>query len=559
MTLIGGILLEPTTADSLLVSFLIRVIFELHQDHPNPSNVGLVNFDSQNLSYIPTELMKHVTDVTFLNIDIKEQRTETKAIQYAPILVHAFGISKPNGPSEESPIQSEVLKILEYFKLIEKTKNIIVLLDAYGVKPTELDLLAKTYQHFGAIDIIYVLLKMKEPIVIRLNDMSTEFVKLSTFAKIEQLFPDRLANMSGRPYKVACLENPPLSFRSPATNRTIGIDVEFIDMIAKHQHTVADYRYTAQPIELFEPWHSTEIDFATYRIILTEQAYKFALLFLPNQYLWCLAVPKTYNRILHQQILWPYTTDMWLLIGTIVICFLLYRLLLKHTLQRRHPNAFPIINTPLHILRILLLFLLSEYYTALLSSNLGLSKLPAYPRTFEQFKKSTIPLIVHRPESYEFLRNNEDLMSRTIRWNFSQRYDPTRLAVVQLCDLFPYTIRATTRLVGKELSHHHYHLIEKPVKCAICMSPFRQTSPLLSRFQMYVRRLYEAGVWDFVVRKWTSFPMQPIGFEALDSSMLKLEHFAPVYIVGGYLYLLCVGVFLLEIITHRILRRLNGH
>uniref|UniRef100_A0A182UWY2 Uncharacterized protein n=1 Tax=Anopheles merus TaxID=30066 RepID=A0A182UWY2_ANOME len=297
---------------------------------------------------------------------------------YTAMLTSSLGLSqvpfypttiqdKPNGPSEESPIQSEVLKILEYFKLIEKTKNIIVLLDAYGVKPTELDLLAKTYHHFGAIDIIYVLLKMKEPVIIRLNDMSTEFVKLSTFAGIEQLFPDRLANMSGRPYKVACLENPPLSFRSPATNRTIGIDVEFVDMIAKHQHTVADYKYSAQPIELFEPWHSTEMDFATYRIILTEQAYKFALLFLPNQYLWCLAVPKTYNRILHQQILWPYTTDMWLLIGTI-----------------------------------------------------------------------------------------------------------------------------------------------------------------------------------------------PMGFEVLDSSMLKLEHFAPIYIVGGYLYLLCVGVFLLEIIIHRILRRLNG-
>uniref|UniRef100_A0A8W7PXN9 Uncharacterized protein n=1 Tax=Anopheles coluzzii TaxID=1518534 RepID=A0A8W7PXN9_ANOCL len=706
-----------------------------------------------------------------------EQRTETKAIHYAPILVHAFGISKPNGPSEESPIQSEVLKILEYFKLIEKTKNIIVLLDAYGVKPTELDLLAKTYQHFGAIDIIYVLLKMKEPIVIRLNDMSTEFVKLSTFAKIEQLFPDRLANMSGRPYKVACLENPPLSFRSPATNRTIGIDVEFIDMIAKHQHTVADYRYTAQPIELFEPWHSTEIDFATYRIILTEQAYKFALLFLPNhidlrqdgcqlqslntpivihaitsfhwmknklyilkdvldtlqhfglygkskklivlidmnrvtmaelkvlkesfqhagaidilyvlehsnfnqlnimvparhnrttlvhrsaessieqlfpdrlsnlsgqpykvacienrpltyrdassgriigidvdfidiiakhqrtvalfkhtadpikqfkswydvefdmatfrvphgglaypftplyfpnQFRWCLAVPKTYDRVIHDQVIWPYQPSLWAMLLSLAAFLIVYRLFLRQPIQHQYPDVFPTIDTPLQLLRMLLLFLMTEYYTAKLTAILGLSEVPIYPRTLAEFSSSPIPLLASHRSGYQYLIDNPQVHAKTIEWNFSAQYDPTGMALLQLCDLFPFTIGDTTQIMGKRLSHHHFHLIDEPISTSICISPFRKTSPRLVRFQQYVTRLNEAGIWDQLVSKWMLKDGRVSVAHGADkrtsfrSSILELFHFVPVYVIGGYLYTSALIIFILEHLVYRLQQR----
>ncbi|EDO63874.1 AGAP006440-PA [Anopheles gambiae str. PEST] len=814
---------EPFTTTVTMVPFgklnprLKR--FQMYVNRLNEAGIWTYLVKKWNLKASGTQVVYEPDDVDalFLSLEHFVPRTETKAIHYAPILVHAFGISKPNGPSEESPIQSEVLNILEYFKLIEKTKNIIVLLDAYGVKPTELDLLAKTYHHFGAIDIIYVLLKMKEPIVIRLNDMSTEFVKLSTFARIEQLFPDRLANMSGRPYKVACLENPPLSFRSPATNRTIGIDVEFIDMIAKHQHTVADYRYTAQPIELFEPWHSTEIDFATYRIILTEQAYKFALLFLPNQNLWCLAVPKTYNRILHQQILWPYTTDMWLLIGTIVICFLLidlrqdgcqlqslntpivihavtsfqwmknklyilkdvldtlqhfglygkskklivlidmnrvtmaelkvlkesyqhagaidilyvlehsnfnqlnimiptrhnrttlvhrsaessieqlfpdrlsnqsgqpykvacienrpltyrdassgriigidvdfidiiakhqrtvaqfkhtadpikqfkswydvefdmatyrvpdgglaypfaplyfpnqfrwclavpktydrvihdqviwpyqpplwamilslaaflivYRLFLRQPIQHQYPDVFPAIDTPLQLLRMLLLFLMTEYYTAKLTAILGLSEVPIYPRTLAEFSSSPIPLLASHRSGYQYLIDNPQVHAKTIEWNFSAQYDPTGMALLQLCDLFPFTIGDTTQIMGKRLSHHHYHLIDEPISTSICISPFRKTSPRLVRFQQYVTRLNEAGIWDQLVSKWMLKDGRVSVAHGADkrtsfrSSILELFHFVPVYVIGGYLYTSALIIFILEHLVYRLQQR----
>uniref|UniRef100_A0A182PIE3 Ionotropic glutamate receptor C-terminal domain-containing protein n=1 Tax=Anopheles epiroticus TaxID=199890 RepID=A0A182PIE3_9DIPT len=280
---------------------------------------------------------------------------------------------------------------------------------------------------------------------------------------------------------------------------------------------------------------------------------------MPSQYRWCLAVPKTYNRILHQQVFEPYATDLWVMIAIIACGYLLYNLCLKDALQRRHPNAFPIVNTPLHILRILLLFLLTEYYTALLSSNLGLSLMPSYPKTLGQFQKSTIPLITKRPDLYHFLLSNPDLLARTITWNLSKRYDPTGLALILLCDLFPYTISQTSQLLSKELSRHHYHMINEPVQSIISVSPFLRTSPLLPRFQLYVDRLYEAGIWDYVVRKWTLGAMHPTtsGNNALDLSILTLEHFLPVFIVGGYLYLLAIGIFLLEVIIYRILRSLN--
>uniref|UniRef100_A0A182YPC1 Uncharacterized protein n=1 Tax=Anopheles stephensi TaxID=30069 RepID=A0A182YPC1_ANOST len=535
-----------SVAVAMLVSFLVRAILELHNNSSIPSTVGLANFNAHRLNYVPAQLMQRASMTTFLNIDTSQNSSMPRAPIHTPILVHAFSTGESRAP--EQTIQTEVLNTLETFGLIGREKKIIVVLDPYVVKPTELDSLAKTYLYFGALDIIYVLVKVDELVIVRLNDMATEFVEHSTTDRAEELFPDRLTNLTGRPYRVLYLQNPPLSFRSISTNKTIGIDVDFFDMIAHHQHTVVEYRYTDKPIKPFDPWHNTTVDFANYRIVLKAPRQEFALLFLPNQYRWCLAVPKTYNRILHQQILWPYAADVWLLIAVMFVGFLLYNLFLKRALQHRFPVAFPIVNTPLHILRILLLFLLTEYYTALLSSNLGLSLLPAYPRTFEQFQKSGVPIIVIRPESYHFIRNSPEMMARTVRWNLSDRYNPAGFAVLQLCDLFSYTIRSTTRLLGKELNRHHYHLIEQPVQSSICMSPFRRSSPLLSRFQMYVRRLYEAGIWNHLVDKWTWDPLDVVdaGNAMPDVSMLGLEHFVPVYIVGGYLYLIAIGIFLLE-------------
>uniref|UniRef100_A0A182WC47 Uncharacterized protein n=1 Tax=Anopheles minimus TaxID=112268 RepID=A0A182WC47_9DIPT len=535
MDLVQAFSQHNSSVAAMLISFLIRVIMELQQNHPIPSTIGLVNFNAHNLNYIPAYLIKRVSTGTFVNIDLNRHSSNLSSTPFTPILLHAFSTSHTR--PKASPIQTEVLNTLQTFGLIGKEKRIIVILDPYLVKPTELDLLAKTYHHFGAIDIIYVLVKKDELVVVRLNDMATEFVMMSTNDHVADLFPDRLTNLSGRPYKVAYLENPPLSLRGTSTNGTIGIDIEFIDMIAKHQRTVAEYRYTPKPIKLFDPWHATTIDFATYCEEFPNQEQNVSLLFLPKQQRWCLAVPKTYNRILHEKFLWLYAVDGWVLIVFIVVCFLLYNLFFKSILQNRFPEAFPRINTPIHVLRIFLLFMVTEYYTALLSSNLSLSQLSLYPRTLERFQKCNIPLLVAHPESYHFIHNNTEMMARTVRWNLSQRYDPAGMALLELCDVFPYTIRASTKQLGRELNHHHYHLIKEPVKSTICISPFRRTSPVLVRFQMYARRLHEAGIWEHLVQKWTWSTTNVSNNALPDGSMLQMEHFIPVYIIGGYLYL----------------------
>uniref|UniRef100_A0A182QGA6 Ionotropic glutamate receptor L-glutamate and glycine-binding domain-containing protein n=1 Tax=Anopheles farauti TaxID=69004 RepID=A0A182QGA6_9DIPT len=478
------------------------------------------------LSYIPAQLIQHVSSTAYISIDFtKNHSFATTGSIYAPILVHAFSTS--GGHQQVWPIQTEVLTALEVFRLLGREKHIIVVLDAYQVKPSELDLLAKTYHHFGAIDIIYVLIKLEELIVIRLNSVATEFHIHSIHDPLDRLFPDRLANLSGRPYRVACLENPPLSFRSHS-NRTIGIDIDFIDIIAEHQHTVAEYNYTTQAVKVFEPWHSTAIDFATYRISLQDLEYHYEPLFFPNQFLWCLAVPKAYNQNHHLKILWPGTTDLWVLIIACFTCSGVYAWFLKNWLQTRFPAAYPIINTFARIWRVLLLFLLTEYYTAALSSDLGISQLPVYPRTLQEFVKSEIPLIVASPDSYQFLHDNPTLTSRTTAWNLKHRYGPSRLALVQLCDLFPYTVQTTTKIMGKQLNRHQYHLIEQPVKSAIRVSLFRRTSPLV--------------VWkrqtEYV--EWSMWKRQTHANDDETHTLLELKHYMPIYIAGGYLYLLAV-------------------
>uniref|UniRef100_A0A182SSE5 Uncharacterized protein n=1 Tax=Anopheles maculatus TaxID=74869 RepID=A0A182SSE5_9DIPT len=175
-----------------------------------------------------------------------------------------------------------------------------------------------------------------------------------------------------------------------------------------------------------------------------------------------------------------------------------------------------------------------EYYTAKLTAILGLSLIPVYPKTLIEFANSPIPLLVSHSNDYQYLLDNPEVYSKTIEWNFSEKYDPTGLALLQLCDLFPFTIDDTTDHLGKRLTYHHYHLIEEPISTAICLSPFRKTSPRLERFQLYVTRLHEAGIWNHLVKKWMlkdghvlpDFKVQER--TSFKSSILELLHFVPV-------------------------------
>uniref|UniRef100_A0A182FFA9 Ionotropic glutamate receptor L-glutamate and glycine-binding domain-containing protein n=1 Tax=Anopheles albimanus TaxID=7167 RepID=A0A182FFA9_ANOAL len=475
--------------------------------------------------------------------DLLRNNTEPAQFNVALVL-YAFFSSQHE--LQYYSLRKSVHTLLKAFYLFGKSKKVVVLLDPLAVKQSELNLLAYTFSEYGIVDAIYVMVMIKDLSIIRLDLKRKEFIPLSTNDSVEQLFPDGLSNLSGMPYRVACFYNPPLTYRANYTNRIVGIDVDFIDIIAKHQSTVAEYLYTQQPIRTIGRWQDKPFDFATYRIELDEEDVPFSSLYFPNQHRWCLAVPKTYNRIIHEQVIWPYASDLWLLIAGLSVFFVLYRMVLQRALRQNFPAAFGIINPPVHLMRILLLFLLSEYYTAMLTAILGQSNIATYPRTLAEFSKSSIPLLASEPKRMQYLEDHPEIRARTIQWNYSRTYDPTTLSLVQLCDLFPFTIAETTRVVGRQLDHHHFHLIKEPIKSVITWSPFRQTSPLLQRFQAYVTRLHEAGIWDHLVRKWTLNNGKKLVINR-SVSMLQLEHFIPVYIVGGYLYLIAIGILLVEI------------
>lgn len=461
-------------------------------------------------------------------------------------------------------ILKDVLDTLQHFGLYGKSKKLIVLIDMNRVTMAELKVLKESFQHAGAIDILYVLEHSnfnQLNIMVPARHNRTTLVHRSAESSIEQLFPDRLSNLSGQPYKVACIENRPLTYRDASSGRIIGIDVDFIDIIAKHQRTVALFKHTADPIKQFKSWYDVEFDMATFRVPHGGLAYPFTPLYFPNQFRWCLAVPKTYDRVIHDQVIWPYQPSLWAMLLSLAAFLIVYRLFLRQPIQHQYPDVFPTIDTPLQLLRMLLLFLMTEYYTAKLTAILGLSEVPIYPRTLAEFSSSPIPLLASHRSGYQYLIDNPQVHAKTIEWNFSAQYDPTGMALLQLCDLFPFTIGDTTQIMGKRLSHHHFHLIDEPISTSICISPFRKTSPRLVRFQQYVTRLNEAGIWDQLVSKWMLKDGRVSVAHGADkrtsfrSSILELFHFVPVYVIGGYLYTSALIIFILEHLVYRLQQR----
>uniref|UniRef100_A0A182M5I2 Ionotropic glutamate receptor L-glutamate and glycine-binding domain-containing protein n=1 Tax=Anopheles culicifacies TaxID=139723 RepID=A0A182M5I2_9DIPT len=544
---------------SLLVSFLVRIIHQLHCKRSSPFTVGLVNFNaSQNFDYIPARLMQQVSTVTFVNIDLRQNNSQVQSLN-TRVVIHA--VTNFSWISNKISILVETLELIQNLGLYGKSKKVIILVDLRTVKLTEFEVLKQSYHHVGAIDILYVLERSGQlNIMAPALNKPSKLVARSRHDSLADLFPDRLSNLRGHPYKIACIENRPLTYRT-ADGRIIGIDVDFIDIIAKHQNTIAVYEYTKNPIKLFTNSYDIKYDLATYRVKHEGLGYPFKPLYFPNQFRWCIAVPKTYNRVIHEQVIWPYTPSLWTLILLFATFFVVYQLMLKQLFETHFPNAFPIVNTPLQILRIMLLFLLSEYYTAKLTAILGLSEIPIYPKSLAEFASSPIPLIVSGSNEYQYLLDNPEVHAKTIEWNFTKKYDPSGLALLQLCDLFPFTIDDTTQHLGKRHSYHHYHLIDEPISTSICLSPFRKTSPRLERFQLYVRRLNEAGIWDHLMSKWVLKDGRvSSGFKAQErksfkSSILQLQHFIPVYVIAGYLYLIAPIIFILELVVHRLHRR----
>uniref|UniRef100_A0A6E8W9X7 Ionotropic glutamate receptor C-terminal domain-containing protein n=1 Tax=Anopheles coluzzii TaxID=1518534 RepID=A0A6E8W9X7_ANOCL len=546
---------EHQAGNTILISFLLRVIAELHSNQSNPATIGLANFNTGDFDFIPAQLGKRVSTATFLNIDFNKSYKKPSAT-HMPILLHTF--SKHMVP--HSTTQSQLNNILQTFNLFAKEKKVIVLVKAPVAIRQDFFALVKAYETLGVIDIIYLIVTDDDLSVVGMNMASTTLIRYNHSDKAQTLFPDRLANLSSRPYYVACYEDPPTTFKDK-NNKTIGSAIALIDIIAKHQSTNARYFYTKNAETVFKHGQTTSIDLATYRFIRTIASPPYSLLQMSPMFHWCIAVPRQYRRILHEQVVWPFAIDLWVLAGGLVAFFALYQSVLARILATRCPTVYSIVNIPLQTLKILLLFLLSEYYTAILSSNLGLSQLPAYPKTLTEFYLTKLSIMYHHRRILTEIQSQ--ISSRVVMVNTTQPYEPSQFAILQLCDRFRHTIGKTTKLYGKQTSHHQFHLIAEPIRSLLSLSPFRKSSPRFSRFQQYVSRLNEAGIGDYLWRQWNEKASDELssGEEDTDeqnTSMLELDHFVPVFINGCYLYIVAFAVFIMEHAIHRIQQAFNN-
>ena len=370
---------EHLAGNTILINFLLRVIAELHINQSNPATIGLADFNTADFDFIPAQLGKRVSTATFLNINFNENY-RTPSATHMPILLHAF--SKHMVP--HSITQNQLNNILQTFELFAKEKKVIVLVKSPVNSLQDFVALVKAYETLGVIDIIYLFVTDDDLSIVGMNMASTTLIRYNHHDTVQTLFPDRLANLSSRPYYVACYEDPPTTFKDK-NNKTVGSAVALIDIIAKRQSTNARYFYTQKAQTVFKHGQITSIDMATYRLVKTTPNPPYSLLQMLPMFRWCIAVSKQYRRIFHEQVVWPFAIDLWVLAGGLVAFFALYQLVLARILATQCPTVHSIVNIPLQLLKILLLFLLSEYYIAILSSNLGLSQLPAYPKTLTEY------------------------------------------------------------------------------------------------------------------------------------------------------------------------------
>uniref|UniRef100_A0A182PTJ5 Uncharacterized protein n=1 Tax=Anopheles epiroticus TaxID=199890 RepID=A0A182PTJ5_9DIPT len=470
---------------------------KLHNNQSTVGTIGLVNFNAPEVDFIPEQLEKHVSTAAFLNIDFnRHYRASTP--YYIPILLHAFADN-----TTLSSMYTNMEHILDTLDLLDKEKKVIVIVNSDVISSNDVFNIANTYVILGVINIIYVLVTSKIVYVVGFNSMYTEIIRYTLLDSAQTLFPNRGRNLSMRPYYVVCYEDPTFTFKN-RDNKTVGSTIDFVDIIAKHQSTSVQYIYTSTPETVFLPGKITPIDFATYRLIGIGERRSYTVMQLPVMFKLCIAVPKQYTRIFHQQVIWPFSMNLWILLACFVIFFAFYQTILQDILAQRYPSIYSVIHIPLQILKIMLLFLLllSEYYTAMLTSNLGLSMLPTYPRTLSEFLRSDMPIIYSNETFVANIILPPNLLSKAVALQPSQSYKPSEYAVLVLCDRFRYGIAYVTKRFGNQASYHQFHLINDPVRTLVTISPFRKTSSRLHSFKHYASMLTEAGIWEYLVQKW---------------------------------------------------------
>uniref|UniRef100_A0A182MHF6 Ionotropic glutamate receptor L-glutamate and glycine-binding domain-containing protein n=1 Tax=Anopheles culicifacies TaxID=139723 RepID=A0A182MHF6_9DIPT len=469
-----------------------------------------------------------------------------------PSLVIKFSADKVNANHENS---YNLLYIFEYLHVKGTEKNIIVLIEGDDfMEASSLVPLVRIFTSYGALDVLYVIVHPAAFTILRFDNAITYYVQLSSNSPLDGLFPERFLDLRGRPYLVAWYDNEPMTFRR--NNDVVGVDVDFINIIANHQNTYVEYTTGVSANS------QRTIDFATYRLGDTGYwSQKSTPLYFPNPFRWCLAVPRSYQRIVSGQIIRPFSLHLWILLLVLATVYLGYKSLLIQLLRRQYPAVFQIINAPIKLLVLLLHFMVLESYIAMLTKQLELLHVPSFPKTLEEFSESSIPLLLPVPNLFDYLKHNPNHADQLINWNRSAKYDPARLGILQMCDLFESTIEDTTALIGKRLDKHQFYLITQPVLTTSMVSPFRKDSPLVHTFQRYVNRLNEAGVWMHLVSKWTYRPRAPKHISPVENPhdaetlFLELMHVVPIYIIAAQLLVLSLIVFIMEHIVFKIISR----
>uniref|UniRef100_A0A6E8VQ53 Solute-binding protein family 3/N-terminal domain-containing protein n=1 Tax=Anopheles coluzzii TaxID=1518534 RepID=A0A6E8VQ53_ANOCL len=541
---------ERSTTAALLISVLVRIINKT--DRFGSNAVALFNFNTHCMDHVPDQLLKQISTITLLNYDSSPLIKDT--FERPNFFLHIHGYKVAANVTTNGIITQQV-KMLNLYRLFGTTERVVVVFDQTVPEPNPLHKVAALYHRHGVINVIYIVVFRAQLQVFKLDRQYKAFIEVPITASLQTLFPDRLSNLSGQPYMVATYENPPKSY-ADSSRRIVGADIELIAIIAHHQSTFAFFNYSTKPGPIFVPWDDRTFDFATYRIIYKGAVqYPFSSLLFPDRHSSCIVVPRRYHRVLQEQVIWPFALDLWALSGGLAAFYVWYLLVLAPHLRQHRRDMYDLVNTPLHMFRIVLLFLLTEYYTAMLTSSLGLSQLPFYPTTIQEFLITPTPLLVLRRDLISTLQKNKDIARKMIFYENIEQYQHGQYALIQLCDMFIYTIGSITKYLGKEMSYRHYHLIDEPFTTSITMVPFGILNPRLKRFQMYVNLLNEAGIWNYLMKKWnlkasgTQVVYEPDNVDAL---FLSLEHFVPVFIASGYAYLITIFVFLLERIVYSI-------
>uniref|UniRef100_A0A182VDT9 Ionotropic glutamate receptor L-glutamate and glycine-binding domain-containing protein n=1 Tax=Anopheles merus TaxID=30066 RepID=A0A182VDT9_ANOME len=484
-------------SSTVLVSFLVRIVTELGESSAGGATIALVNIDPARLYYLPSRLMAETSDHAFLLLDnINITAVQPPAVRsHIPLLIIEL-------PADNLKHMENVLvlrNIFNYLCVTGRETRQFALIVSDTVRSADLALLARLFAMLDVLDVLYVIVRTNAITLVQFDNDANGYVQLSVNDSLERLFPNRFR---GRSYTIAWFKEEPLAVRRD--NKIIGVDVDMLNIIAKHQnidlHDMSDQ--TLQGSKRF-------FDLATLRTIDKSDEWVHATaLYFPNSYTWCVAVPRFYLLDLSGQLFRPFALDLWLLVLALAGAHAAYGKLLYPCLQRHHPAMGRLLNPQLKLLFRFLHFMMLETYIAMLTQQLEFSHLPLFPKTLQEFSRSSIPLLVMAMDLADIVHHIPRHAHQTVGWNRSLSYDPEQFAILVQCDIFERNIEQYTAMLGKRVHNTLFYLIPEPMleTPLVCL---HKKDSRVHTLQRYIDRLKEAGVWQYLVSKWTYRPHSP--------------------------------------------------